>query len=300
VTSTRERQQRAAARARLAREMAERQAAAKRRRQRMLAIAGAVGVLLAAGGTYLVVRAVTGDDSPPAAAATPTPAAAATPGPCAWNEAAGDYAADTGVPPGGEPREGTQTMTVTTNKGEIVVAMDLAASPCVAASFSHLAGQEYYDGVYCHRMFPGMLQCGDPNAKDPGYKDQEGIGEGGPAYQYADENLPTDAGGLAAGTPYYPAGTVAMANSGPGTNGSQFFFIFEDMDLNGPNYSVVGQVVEGLDVLQEIGAVGHDGAFDPSPGGGHPNEDVIIESLRVGDPEPAEPAAAPTATPTSG
>jgi peptidyl-prolyl cis-trans isomerase B (cyclophilin B) len=297
VTSSRERQQRAAARARLAREMAERQAAAKRRRQRMLAIGGAIGLLLVAGGTYWVVTAVTGDDSPPAAAATPTPTtgAATTPGPCAWNEVpATDTAADTGMPAAGEPREGTQTMTVATNHGDIVVQMDLAAAPCIAASFSHLAGQEFFDGVYCHRMFPGMLQCGDPNATDAGYKEQQGIGSGGPAYQFADENLPTGRGGMAAGDPYYPAGTMAMANSGPGTNGSQFFFIFEDMDLNGPNYSVVGQIVEGLEVLQAIGEIGHDGAFDPNPGGGHPNEDVIIESVRVSEPEAAEPT--PSAT----
>jgi peptidyl-prolyl cis-trans isomerase B (cyclophilin B) len=301
VTSTRERQQRAAARARLAREMAERQASAKRRRQRMLAISGAIGLLLVAGGTYWVVSAVTGDDTTPAASATPTPTAsagaAAPPGPCAWSEVpATDTAADTGMPAADEPREGTQTMTVTTNHGEIAVAMDLAAAPCIAASFSHLAGQEFYDGVYCHRMFPGMLQCGDPNAKDAGYKEQQGIGSGGPAYQFADENLPTDAGGMAAGSPYYPAGTVAMANSGPGTNGSQFFFIYQDMDLDGPKYSVVGQIVEGLEVLQEIDAIGHDGAFEESAGGGHPNEDVIIESLRVSDPEPA----APTPSATSG
>jgi peptidyl-prolyl cis-trans isomerase B (cyclophilin B) len=75
-----------------------------------------------------------------------------------------------------------------------------------------------------------------------------------------------------------------MANSGPGTNGSQFFFIFEDTDLNGPNYSVVGQIVEGMEVLEQIGEAGHDGAFDPNPGGGHPNEDVIIETLRVSAP----------------
>jgi peptidyl-prolyl cis-trans isomerase B (cyclophilin B) len=306
VTSTRERQQRAAARARLAREMAERQAAAKRRRQRMLAIGGAIGLLLVAGGTYLVVNAVTGDESTPAAAATatPTPGAEAAPGPCAWNEAPpGDFVADTGVPSSGEPREGTQTMTVTTNFGDIVVNMDLAAAPCIAASFSHLAGQQLYDGVYCHRMFPGMLQCGDPNARDADYIEQEGIGQGGPAYQYADENLPTTAGGMAAGQPYYPAGTMAMANSGPGTNGSQFFFIYQDMDLDGPNYSVVGQITEGLEVLQEIDAIGNDGAFDQAggAGGGHPNEDVIIESLTVSEPEAAAPAsAAPTATPTSG
>jgi peptidyl-prolyl cis-trans isomerase B (cyclophilin B) len=305
VTSTRERQQRAAARARLAREMAERQAAAKRRRQRMLAIGGAIGLLLVTGGTYLVVRAVTSDETAPAAAATtPTPDAAAAPAPCAWNEAPpGDYVADTGVPSPGEPREGTQTMTVTTNFGDIVVDMDLAAAPCIAASFSHLAGQQLYDGVYCHRMFPGMLQCGDPMAKDPDYVEQEGIGQGGPAYQFADENLPTSAGGMAAGQPYYPAGTMAMANSGPGTNGSQFFFIYQDMDLDGPNYSVVGQITEGLEVLQEIDAIGNDGAFDQAggAGGGHPNEDVIIESLTVSEPESAAPASsAPTATPTSG
>jgi peptidyl-prolyl cis-trans isomerase B (cyclophilin B) len=286
VSSTKERQQRAAARAKLARQMAERQAAARKRRQWRLAIGGAVALVLVVAGTFWIVNSVTGDeDTPPVAAATPTPTAGATPaapGPCAWNEQpAGDTAVDVGLPPEGEPRAGSQTMTVTTNLGEIVVSMDLAASPCVAASFSHLASQEFYDGSYCHRMFPGMLQCGDPNAKDPGYKEQEGIGSGGPSYQFADENLPTSAGGMAAGDPYYPAGTVAMANSGPGTNGSQFFFIYEDMDLNGPNYSVVGQVTEGLEVLEEINAIGHDGAFDPNPGGGHPNEDIIIETLRV-------------------
>jgi peptidyl-prolyl cis-trans isomerase B (cyclophilin B) len=282
VTSTRERQQRAAARARLARQMAERQATAKRRRQWRLAIGGSVALVLVVAGTFWIVNAVTGDDSPPTAAATPTPGA---PGPCVWSEVpAGDTTVDVGLPPEGEPRVGSQLMTVTTNHGDIVVAMDLSASPCIAASVSHLASQQFYDGTYCHRMFPGMLQCGDPNARDGDYQEQEGIGGGGPTYQYANENLPTEAGGVAAGSPYYPAGTVAMANGGPDTNGSQFFFIFEDTDLNGPNYSVVGQVVEGMEVLQAIGEIGHDGAFDPDPGGGHPNEDVIIETLAVGAP----------------
>lgn len=282
MTSSRERQQRAARRARLAREMAQRQAAAKKRRQRIIGAGAAVGLVLVVAGTFWVVTAVTGDGDPtPAAATTPTPAAtAAPPGECAWNPAGdGGAVVDVGTPPAGEPREGAQLMTVTTNLGEVQVEMDLAASPCIAASFSHLASQEFYDGTYCHRMFPGMLQCGDPNAVDENYKDDQTIGSGGPSYQYPDENLPT--------TPdptYYPAGTVAMANSGPGTNGSQFFFIYEDTDLNGPNYSVVGQVVEGMDVLEQVTEIGHDGAFDPNPGGGRPNEDIIIESLRVSDP----------------
>jgi peptidyl-prolyl cis-trans isomerase B (cyclophilin B) len=282
VTSTRERQQRAAARARLARQMAERQETARRRRRLTLSAGGAVALLVVVAGTFWAVGAVTGDESeatsPPTA--SPTPTAAATPGECVWNEApASGTIVDVGTPPPDEPREGTRTMTVETNLGTIEVELDLAAAPCIAASFTHLAGQQFYDGTYCHRMFPGMLQCGDPNAKDSGYADQEGIGTGGPSYRFPNENLPTDAG-----SPYYPAGTVAMANSGPDTNGSQFFFIYEDMDLDGPNYSVVGTVVEGMDVLEQVDEIGHDGAFDPSPGGGHPNEDVIIETLRVSEP----------------
>jgi peptidyl-prolyl cis-trans isomerase B (cyclophilin B) len=266
--------------------MAERQAAAKRRRQRLTIAGAAAGLVLVVAGGFWVVSAVTGDDDdpPPAAAATPTAGASAPapaePGECSWDESAvGAYPVDVGTPPEGEPREGTQVMTVATNLGEIKVEMDLAAAPCVAASFSHLASQEFYDGSYCHRMFPGMLQCGDPNAVDSDYADQEGIGEGGPSYRFPDQNLPTTPDPV-----YYPAGTVAMANSGPGTNGSQFFFIYQDTDLNGPNYSVIGQVVEGMDVLEQVDEIGHDGAFDPSPGGGHPNEDIIIETLRVSDP----------------
>jgi peptidyl-prolyl cis-trans isomerase B (cyclophilin B) len=122
-----------------------------------------------------------------------------------------------------------------------------------------------------------MLQCGDPTARGEGYRETDGTG--GPSYQFADENLPTQQNPT-----FYPAGTVAMANSGPGTNGSQFFFIYQDTDLNGPNYSVIGTIVGGMEVLEQVDAIGHDGAFDPSPGGGHPNEDVIIETLRMSDP----------------
>jgi peptidyl-prolyl cis-trans isomerase B (cyclophilin B) len=264
--------------------MAERQVAARKRRQRYLAAGTAMGLVLVVAGTFWVVSAVTGDETDPAAATTPTPgassAAPADPGECVWNEVpASDTVVDVGVPPEGEPREGTQVITVATNLGEIEVGMDLATAPCIAASFTHLAGEEFYDGSYCHRMFPGMLQCGDPKAVDSDYQDQAGIGSGGPSYQYPDQNLPTTPNPV-----YYPAGTVAMANSGPGTNGSQFFFIYQDTDLNGPNYSVVGQVVGGMDVLEQVDAIGHDGAFDPQPGGGHPNQDIIIETLRVSEP----------------
>lgn len=284
MTSTRERQQRAAARKRLERQMQERQEAAKRRRQRFMIISAAVAVLVVAGGSAGIVAAVSGgDETEPAAAATPgtssAPTAPAEPGACVWNEVpAGGTTVDVGVPPEGEPREGTQVMTVTTNYGKIKVEIDVAAAPCVAASLTHLASEKFYDGTKCHRMFSGMLQCGDPSAKGDGYRDSDGTG--GPSYQFANENLPTTQNPT-----YYPAGTVALANSGPDTNGSQFFFIYKDTDLDGPKYSVVGTVTKGMDVLEEVDKVGHDGAFDPQPGGGHPKEDVLIKSVRVSEPK---------------
>jgi peptidyl-prolyl cis-trans isomerase B (cyclophilin B) len=263
--------------------MAERREAAKRRRQRQVVAGSAAALVLVVAGVFWAVTALTDEDPgpvPPAADATPTaePSVAPTPGECAWTEVPADgTAVDVGTPPPDEPREGTQLMTVATNLGELTVEMDLAASPCIAASFTHLAEQELFDGSKCHRMFPGMLQCGDPTARGEGYRETDGTG--GPSYQFADENLPTQQNPT-----FYPAGTVAMANSGPGTNGSQFFFIYQDTDLNGPNYSVIGTIVGGMEVLEQVDAIGHDGAFDPSPGGGHPNEDVIIETLRMSDP----------------
>lgn len=284
MTSSRERQQRATARTRLAQQMAERQAAAQKRRQRNLIISSAAGAVVLVLIAVWAVTSLGGADEPePVAANPPAPTADASivddpaPTECVWTEVEpGGTVVDVGAPPEDEPREGTQVMTVSTSIGEIQVEVDVAAAPCVAASFTHLASQEFYDGTKCHRMFPGMLQCGDPTAKGEGYRDTDGTG--GPSYRFGDENLPVDAEGA-----FYPAGTVAMANSGPSTNGSQFFFIYEDTDLNGPNYSVIGTVIEGMDVFDRLNDIGHDGAFDPSPGGGHPNEDVIIESLRMSE-----------------
>ena len=277
MTSTRERQQRAAARARLAREMAERQQAARRRRQRQAVFGAAAAVVLVVGGVVWALTTL-GDDPevpPPAAGSPGASESPAAPGECVWSEQPGPQAVAVGTPPPGEPRQGTQVMTVSTNVGDIEVTMDLAASPCIAASFTHLASQEFYDGSKCHRMFPGILQCGDPNARGEGYRETDG--QGGPTYRYPDENLPTNQ------DPAYPAGVVAMANSGPDTNGSQFFFIYEDLQLPA-SYAIVGSITAGMEVLTAVGEAGHDGAFEPSPGGGHPNTEVVIESLRVSDP----------------
>jgi peptidyl-prolyl cis-trans isomerase B (cyclophilin B) len=276
VTSTRERQ-RAAARARLAKEMADRQTVAHKRRQRQAFIGAGVALLIVAGGVIWLVSSLGGDDKNTAAS---DPSAA--PISCAWTEVPADQRTpttkDVGVPPTTTPpTSGNQVMTVDTSFGPVEVTMDLAKSPCTAEAFSFLASKNFWDGTKCHRMFPGMLQCGDPSAKGAGYRDSDGTG--GPSFRYANENLPVD------DRPAYPEGVVALANSGPDTNGSQFFFIYQDVELS-PDYTVLGKVTKGLENVKKATEAGHDGAFDPSPGGGHPKSDIEIKSIKV-----AEPAA---------
>jgi peptidyl-prolyl cis-trans isomerase B (cyclophilin B) len=165
------------------------------------------------------------------------------------------------------PNRGLQTVTFTTNRGVITVDVDLQTAPCTAASLAFLAKRHFYDGTGCFRLVNDIaaLQCGDPT----------GSGSGGPGYQFADENLP--AGKL----PAYHAGDVAMANAGPDTNGSQFFFIYGNTSLQG-NYTLWGHVTSGLDVVKGIGAGGDDGAFAQQAGGGHPNIPLTFTTVTVG------------------
>jgi len=277
VSSTTDRR-RAAARARLEREMAARAEAARRRRQIQISVSAGVAVLLLIVGTvWLFTRG--GDDGQGQAGAAPS--SSATDPNCVWTPwpdpsmSPAPPVKDVGTPPAtGHPRSGTQILTVSTNLGDIKVKMDLAKSPCIAANFAHLASKDFYQDTKCHRAFEGMLQCGDPFAKGPGWRDTDG--QGGPAYKFPDENLPIDQ------RPTYPRGTMAMANNGPSTNGSQFFFIYQDTNLDGPNYSVVGTIIEGLDLLDEVGKEGTDGA---DGGVGHPNKEVVIKSVSVDPPQ---------------
>lgn len=275
MTSTRERQQRAAARARLAREMAERQAAARKRRQRVIIASVAGAVVLVAAGTVGLILAVGGDEE-----ITPLAEPTADPGfvgECEWIEVqpgSPGYAelTDVGTPPPVlETPEGISTLTMETNRGTIAVEMDTAAVPCTSASFAHLAEVEFYNDTSCHRLVDEniyVLQCGDPS----------GTSSGGTTYKLAEENLPTDQ------NPAYPKGSVAMAKtSEPNSTGTQFFVVFEDTELP-PEYTLLGTVTEGLDIIEEVAAGGHDDAFEPTPGGGHPNEELVIETLEVSDP----------------
>jgi peptidyl-prolyl cis-trans isomerase B (cyclophilin B) len=154
------------------------------------------------------------------------------------------------------------TVVFHTTQGDITVKALTSAAPCTTFSFRFLIEHGYYDGTHCHRLTTQriyVLQCGDPT----------GTGSGGPGYSFNDENL---AGAT------YPAGTVAMANAGPNTNGSQFFFTWKDTTLH-PNYTPFGVVIRGLDVLQKIAAAGEDD--QNNPGDGYPNLYVEFHDVDV-------------------
>ena len=166
------------------------------------------------------------------------------------------------APPSCIDKTKTYTATVTTNKGAYTIALDAAAAPLTVNNFVVLARYHYFDSTICHRAIPQFaVQCGDPS----------GTGTGGPGYTFADE-LP------AAGS--YKVGSIAMANSGPDTNGSQFFII---TGANGaalaPNYTLFGQVTDGLDTtVKALDALGNpDSAADGVP----PLEQIVIESVTV-------------------
>jgi peptidyl-prolyl cis-trans isomerase B (cyclophilin B) len=274
VTSTRDRQ-RAAARARLEREMAERAAKARQRRRLQAIIGSAVGIVLVIAGTVWAWSALGGDDE----GNRPTAATAS----CTWTELPQNERSpqvkDVGLPPTTVTTTGTQTMTIDTSVGTIAAKVDLAAVPCTAASFSHLASKKFFDNTKCHRLVTEglkVLQCGDPSTTGKGYRETDGTG--GPSYRLAEENLPVDK------RPPYPEGVIAMANSGqPGSTGSQFFIVYGDSQLN-PDYTVVGTVTSGLDLVKQVGAAGHDNAYAQQAGGGHPKKEVVIKSLTMASP----------------
>jgi peptidyl-prolyl cis-trans isomerase B (cyclophilin B) len=155
-----------------------------------------------------------------------------------------------------------RTITLTTNCGEIQIEADGINAPLTVISMNYLANKGYFDNSPCHRVTNEnifVLQCGDPS----------GTGSGGPAYTAPDENLPKGTGNI------YPAGSVAMANSGANTNGSQFFIIYEDNSKLGPDYTLWGKVVKGLDIVKAVAALGSDNS-NPY-GGGVPNQPITIE-----------------------
>jgi len=147
------------------------------------------------------------------------------------------------------------TAEVVTSKGTMVIALDPIAAPRATNSFVFLSRWHYFDGVVFHRVIPGfVVQGGDPT----------GTGRGGPGYRFEDE-LPKPG--------RYEVGSLAMANAGPDTNGSQFFVVTADACpwLDG-KHTVFGQVTSGMDVIDAISAVDRDARDKP-------REDVVIERV---------------------
>ncbi len=205
----------------------------------------------------------TTEPAPAASASTaPQATASAASSECSYT-ASGQPAVD--VTPPAESTErptGTVEATLETSAGAIPMTLTGERTPCTVESFVSLAQQQYFSNTECHRLTTSgifVLQCGDPT----------GTGRGGPGYRFADE---------LDGSEKYPAGTVAMANAGPGTNGSQFFLVYADTKLP-PSYTVFGKLSpEGLAVVEKIGQAGVEGGGAD----GRPATPVEITAVTVG------------------
>ncbi|MCJ1709056.1 peptidylprolyl isomerase [Microbacterium sp. VKM Ac-2923] len=219
---------------------------------------------LAASALLLLAGCAGGTTTEPApAASADAPSEGAVSGECSY-PASGQPAVD--VTP---PAEGTDQPTgevqavLQTSAGDIPLTLDGERTPCTVESFVSLAQQQYFSNTECHRLTTSgifVLQCGDPT----------GTGRGGPGYVFANE---------VDGSETYPAGTVAMANTGrPVSNGSQFFLVYADSTLP-PNYTVFGTMSpEGLAVVQSIAAAGTAGGASD----GSPANPVTISGVTVG------------------
>ena len=225
----------------------ERRAERARRHRRHQIIAGVVVVTVIVAGFALVNTGVLQDD-PPAQSDAP-----ATEDPPSFDQ-----------PTQVLQKDAPTTATLVTDRGDITIDLETTRAPKNSNSIAFLAGEGYFDNTVCHRLTTtdslSVLQCGDPL----------GTGVGGPGYTIPDENLPK------AGDDNYPAGTVAMAEPGGGEAGSQFFLVYRDSTLP-PDYTIVGQIGEGLDIVREIAQGGvADGGDD-----GEPAEPVTIETVTI-------------------
>lgn len=273
------------ARQRAERQAARRAAAERKRKQRNVIVGSFLAVLLLGGVAAAAGFALSGNDgaSTLATEATGAPQASTEPSPeadlpaspaasaeapppgattCTYTER-GEAARPVELPPANpEGLDEPLVATIATDRGDIRIDLLGEQAPCTVNSFRSLAAQDYYADTPCHRLTTQgifVLQCGDPS----------GTGRGGPGYVFADENLEGAT---------YPRGTVAMANAGPGTNGSQFFLVYQDSQLP-PDYTPFGTIAAGLDILDTVAA---SGATPAGPGGNTaPNLPVQIKTVTV-------------------
>jgi peptidyl-prolyl cis-trans isomerase B (cyclophilin B) len=287
-------QRRANAKRKLQRQL-ERRAQQARRRRTLAIVGGAVAAaVVIAAMVFTVVRTNQDHNNNKQGSAGGSSSTTATPGPvsgaplpafkpiadlgssCQYTPSPEPAAKQVNPPRQGKvPTDPAQvSVSMVTNQGHIGLLLANNESPCTVNSFASLAQQKFFDGTKCHRLTTGnsssILQCGDPSAD----------GTGGPGYQFPNE-YPTDqypAGDPALKQPVvYPRGTLAMANAGPGTNGSQFFLVYKDTLLP-PAYTIFGKIQQdGLATLDKIakGGVAGGGADGP------PATEVTITSAQL-------------------
>ena len=161
------------------------------------------------------------------------------------------------------------TATIATDKGTIEIELLATSAPKAAANFIDLARKGYFDGVVFHRLVPGfVIQGGDGEHGHLDRLDRARLGTGGPGYRFADEPFEGD----------YLRGTVAMANAGPNTNGSQFFICLADLSGGRlpKKYTLFGQVTKGMDVVDAIAASKRDRNDQP-------DEPTAMRSVAIAD-----------------
>ena len=190
---------------------------------------------------------------------------------CEYDET-GDASRDVPTPQGKNiPAKGEVTVNFATKQGDIEMTLDRSLAPCTVNAITDMISAKYYDDTVCHRMTEGslsVLQCGDPTGK----------GSGGPGFQFANEYPTDEADDASMSQPaLYPKGSIAMANAGEDTNGSQFFINYKDSQLP-PSYTYFGDLTEkGQKTIDAIAAKGvKDGQSD-----GAPAEEVRITKATV-------------------